>query len=87
MKYAYLDNTPSQILHVTNLLETAKESTGGKIVETEIANEFGFPVVEKDTYFYYHDTQECFKDENRGEKGAVKVEVPKEIADIVAQLV
>ena len=47
MKYAYLDSTPSQILHINPSMATAVESSrDGKVVATSVEEEIGFPIVD-----------------------------------------
>ncbi|WP_311078277.1 hypothetical protein [Paenibacillus polymyxa] len=83
--YAYLDKY--QILHVVNEKELAeKYALNKKIVEVDIEEEHGYPVINKQAVVYYAEDGAAFIYGNRTDKRAKQIITPEEITKIVNKL-
>jgi hypothetical protein len=80
MAFAYLDKY--SVLHVVENMQIAVNATSGKVVETSIEHEGGYPVVDGEVVIY----EEGKAFINGNIKSGKEIPVPGKIAELVESL-
>lgn len=80
--YAYLDKTG--ILHLHKDKETAERDAASKVVETDLGEQHGYPVIGSKAVTYYANTDTAYVDGNK--KDGTQIATPTVLKQLVDRI-